>query len=84
MPKAVDVAQEPPLTPPPVPQSLAAAPISPAELILRQRVEAPARDEIVIPPVAPLIARADVVVVESPSTVVVAKYRLPPALRIVH
>ncbi len=39
---------------------------------------------IEIAPVEPLIERAEVEVVAVPATVVVAKYRLPPALRIVH
>ena len=35
-------------------------------------------------PVPPLIERSEVVVVAFPATVVVAKYRLPPALRVTH
>ena len=35
-------------------------------------------------PVEPLIERAEVEVVAVPATVVVAKYRLPPALRVTH
>ena len=35
-------------------------------------------------PLLPMILRAEVVVVASPATVVVAKYRLPPAFRNVH
>ncbi len=37
-----------------------------------------------IAPDVPLIVRADVVVVDSPSTVVVERYKFPPALRNVH
>lgn len=37
-----------------------------------------------IAPVDPIIESADVVVVAVPSAVVVARYKLPPALRSVH
>ena len=37
-----------------------------------------------IAPVLPLIVNADVVVVDVPSIVVVAKYKFPPAFRSVH
>ena len=40
--------------------------------------------EIEIAPVEPMIERIEVVVVEVPSIVVVAKYKFPPAFRKVH
>ena len=55
--------------------------ISPFALVLRH----PAVDVAIdIAPVEPMMERADVVVVASPVTVVVAKYKLPPAFLVIH